>query len=500
MSESRKIIEIRDGVIANSSYAMGSPVNFSVEKGEQIAVVGDNAAGKTRFVGILTGQYRLKDSVVHYDFPSGRSPYVSDNVRYISFRDSYGAFDASYYMQQRWNQMDIDPETPTVGQILDRISSGCGPRLEKLMSIFHLEGMRDKYVISLSSGELRKFLLIKQLVSLPEVLVMESPYIGLDLETRVQLNLLFESLIREAGLTLILVLSRMEEVPPFITHIVPVKGLEVGPKYPFSAAPEGRALSTAPADRKSATGAKADTAPDRRETDGRPSGTRDGDRVSAEVLRLNGVTIRYGDRTILKDLSWVVRRGEHWALTGGNGSGKSTLLSLICADNPQAYACDIELFGRRRGTGESIWDIKKNIGYVSPEMHRSYYRSIPALDIVASGLFDTVGLYRRPSESQKESCLAWMERFGIASLAQRNFLSLSSGEQRMCLVARAFVKNPPLLILDEPMHGLDNASTAKVRSIIDGYCSDPEKTLIMVTHYTEELPACIDHRLQLRRL
>ncbi|MDD6364469.1 MAG: ATP-binding cassette domain-containing protein [Bacteroidales bacterium] len=476
MSESRKIIEIRDGVIANSSYAMGSPVNFSVEKGEQIAVVGDNAAGKTRFVGILTGQYRLKDSVVHYDFPSGGSPYVSDNVRYISFRDSYGAFDASYYMQQRWNQMDIDPETPTVGQILDRISSGCGPRLEKLMSIFHLEGMRDKYVISLSSGELRKFLLIKQLASLPEVLVMESPYIGLDIETRGQLNLLFESLIREAGLTLILVLSRMEEVPQFITHIVPVKGLEVGPKYPFSAAPDGR------------------------ETDGRPSGTRDGDRVSAEVLRLNGVTIRYGDRTILKDLSWVVRRGEHWALTGANGSGKSTLLSLICADNPQAYACDIELFGRRRGTGESIWDIKKNIGYVSPEMHRSYYRSIPALDIVASGLFDTVGLYRRPSESQKESCLAWMERFGIASLAQRNFLSLSSGEQRMCLVARAFVKNPPLLILDEPMHGLDNASTAKVRSIIDGYCSDPEKTLIMVTHYTEELPACIDHRLQLRRL
>ena len=444
MPESRKIIEIRDGVIANSSYAMGSPVNFSVEKGEQIALVGDNAAGKTRFVGILTGQYRLKDSVVHYDFPSGRSPYVSDNVRYISFRDSYGAFDASYYMQQRWNQMDIDPETPTVGQILDRIGAGSGPRLEKLMSIFRLEGMRDKYVISLSSGELRKFLLIKQLVSLPEVLVMESPYIGLDLETRVQLNLLFESLIREAGLTLILVLSRMDEVPQFITHIVPVKGLEVGPKYPFSAAP------------------------DRRETDGRPSGTRDGDRVSAEVLRLNGVTIRYGARTILRDLNWVVRRGEHWALTGGNGSGKSTLLSLICADNPQAYACDIELFGRRRGTGESIWDIKKNIGYVSPEMHRSYYRSIPALDIVASGLFDTVGLYRRPSDSQKESCLAWMERFGIASLAQRNFLSLSSGEQRICLVARAFVKNPPLLILDEPMHGLDNASTAKVRSIIDG--------------------------------
>ena len=171
-------------------------------------------------------------------------------------------------------------------------------------------------------------------------------------------------------------------------------------------------------------------------------------RERAAVLRLKGVTIRYGDRTILRNLDWEVRQGEHWALTGDNGSGKSTLLSLICADNPQGYACDIELFGRRRGTGESIWDIKRNIGYVSPEMHRSYYRNIPALDIVASGLFDTVGLCRRPDESGRAQCLEWMERFGITSLAQRNFLALSSGEQRMCLVARAFVKNPPLLVLE----------------------------------------------------
>ena len=132
-------------------------------------------------------------------------------------------------------------------------------------------------------------------------------------------------------------------------------------------------------------------------------------------------------------------------------------------------------------------------------MHRSYYRNIPALDIVASGLFDTVGLCRRPDESGRAECLEWMERFGIASLAQRNFLALSSGEQRMCLVARAFVKNPPLLVLDEPMHGLDNANCGRVRTIIDGYCSDPCKTLIMVTHNPAELPSCIDRHLHLLR-
>ena len=474
-------MEIREGEVADASFAMAEPVNFSVKKGEQVAIVGDNAAGKTRLIEILTGRHRLKKGSISFGFTRNPDRYVSDNMRYISFRDSYGAFDSSYYMQQRWNQMDIDPETPTVGQILERLEAGGGFRgYEELLSIFGLEEMRDKYIISLSSGELRKFLLVKQLLGLPELLVIESPYIGLDNGTRNQLNRLFETLINDAGLTLLLVLSRMEEIPPFITHVVQVKGLTVGPKLSAASVvdrPAAAGMAKKPMDAA---------------VDGEVS-------ERTAVLRLKGVTRKYGDRTILHNLDWEVRQGEHWALTGDNGSGKSTLLSLICADNPQGYACDIELFGRRRGTGESIWDIKRNIGYVSPEMHRSYYKNIPALDIVASGLFDTIGLYCRPTDSGREQCLEWMERFGIESLAQRNFLSLSSGEQRMCLVARAFVKNPPLLVLDEPMHGLDNAHCERVRAIIDWYCSNPCKTLIMVTHNTAELPSCIDRHLHLTR-
>ena len=496
MTGNGTLLEIRDGEVADASFAMAAPVNFSVKKGEQVAVVGDNAAGKTRLIEILTGRHRLKKGSISFGFTRNPDRYVSDNMRYISFRDSYGAFDSSYYMQQRWNQMEIDPETPTVGQILDRLGAGDGFRgSEEMLSVFGLEEMRDKYIISLSSGELRKFLLVKQLLGLPELLVIESPYIGLDNGTRNQLNRLFETLINDAGLTLLLVLSRMEEIPPFITHVVQVKGLDVGPKLPAASAvgrpasrQESAALSSGPASSEACKATKP--------TDDAAEGSA---RETAAVLRMKGVTIRYGGRTILRNLDWEVRQGEHWALTGDNGSGKSTLLSLICADNPQGYACDIELFGRRRGTGESIWDIKRNIGYVSPEMHRSYYRNIPALDIVASGLFDTVGLCRRPDESGRAECLEWMERFGIASLAQRNFLTLSSGEQRMCLVARAFVKNPPLLVLDEPMHGLDNANCGRVRTIIDGYCSDPCKTLIMVTHNPAELPSCIDRHLHLLR-
>ena len=212
---------------------------------------------------------------------------------------------------------------------------------------------------------------------------------------------------------------------------------------------------------------------------------------------MHHVTIRYGNRTILNDIDWTIRQGEHWALSGPNGSGKSTLLSLICADNPQGYACDISLFGRRRGTGETIWDIKRRIGYVSPEMHRSYQRNLPTVQVVASGLKDTIGLYTRPNEKEKEQCRKALALFGIADMENRPFLTLSSGEQRLVLLARAFVKAPDLLILDEPLHGLDDHNSEKVKAIINDYCSNPENTLIMVSHYEEELPSCINRRKEL---
>jgi len=176
---------------------------------------------------------------------------------------------------------------------------------------------------------------------------------------------------------------------------------------------------------------------------------RDDEYNTDEVVRMNNVSIRYGSRTILDKLDWTVHNGEKWALSGQNGAGKSTLLSLVCADNPQSYACDIVLFDRQRGHGESIWDIKKHIGYVSPEMHRAYNRDMPAIRIVASGLSDSVGLYVKPSEKDYAVCRQWMRIFGIEELAERTFLKLSSGEQRMILLARAFVKDPELLILDD---------------------------------------------------
>jgi molybdate transport system ATP-binding protein len=314
----------------------------------------------------------------------------------------------------------------------------------------------------------------------------------LDAKTRDLLKGLLDRLTQVTGLTVILLLSKYDDIPEFITHVLPVKGMHLMPKQTRSEFLQsiGTCDTTLPHDM-----AEWIKALPYKDISSIPFYPQDG----GEILNLHDVSIRYGNRTILKNINWTVREGEKWALQGQNGAGKSTLLSLVCADNPQSYSCNIHLFGHKRGTGESIWQIKRHIGYVSPEMHRAYLRDLPAIDIVASGLSDSVGLYCRPRPEQREICRQWMQVFGISDIQDKTFLKLSSGEQRLCLLARAFVKDPELLILDEPLHGLDIKNKERVREIIKLFCQRPHKTMIMVTHYQEELPDCITHSMELKK-
>ncbi len=486
-----KTICVKNAMARKPEWSMAEPVDFTLEEREHIAIVGRNGAGKSMFVDIITGRHPAFPNMVTYGFDA---PY--DNIKYISFRDTYGGDnDRTYFLQQRWNQMEIDEETPIVASKLEEAYQLAGTDTperralqQHIYKLFHLESLLDKYIILLSSGELRKFKLASSLFTDPRVLIMDNPFIGLDAETRDQLKELLATLSEERHLQIILVLSRYDEIPDFITHVVEVRDMHVLPKvsketfdnnrepitnnrYPITELPEGQK----PEEEKTVIG------------------------YWLPVIEFKDVSIRYGSRTILKDLTWTVNQGERWALSGQNGSGKSTLLSLVCADNPQRYACDITLFGHKRGSGNSIWDIKKHIGYVSPEMHRSYRQDIPAIRIVASGLQDTIGLYAKPKEAEYDICRQWMDVFGIGHLAERTFLKMSSGEQRLVLLARAFVKDPDLLILDEPLHGLDNYNRRLVNDVIETFCQRPDKTLIFVTHYQEELPSVIDHAITLQR-
>ena len=423
--------------------------------GKVTAVAGRNGSGKTQYIEQL------------------RRQLASNKVRYIAFTDSYGVnVDGQYYLQLRWNQHDIDHETPTVGELLEKAFLMAGEDSadrrqlrDHLYRMFHMETLLDKYIITLSSGELRKFQLTKTLFANPSLLIMDNPFIGLDAETRDQLKALLYMLANERDMEIMLVMSKTDDIPAFVSEIKWVGEQQPVPPHVLSDDKRNAILSLP---------------------------YTDNDYDCQHVIDMRKVTIRYGERTILKDVDWTVRNGERWALSGQNGSGKSTLLSLVCADNPQSYACDITLFDRPRGSGETIWDIKRHIGYVSPEMHRSYKRNLPAIRIVASGLTDSIGLYVVPKPQDYDKCRWWMDIFGIGHLAERPFLQLSSGEQRLVLLARAFVKDPQLLILDEPLHGLDLWNRRLVKDIIETFCQRPDKTLIFVTHYQEELPSVID--------
>ena len=490
MNETAKpIVRIESGLPMVREWQLAAPVDFVFGAGEHIAVFGRNGAGKTKLVEIILGRHPVKKGIIEYAFPSPVRKYVSENVKYLAFKDCYGGeTEQNYYLQQRWNSWDVDDER-----------------------------------ILLSSGELRKHSLSKVLGTEPCLLILDNPFVGLDAASRLVLGEQLRAIVEGGKTSLMLVLSREDEIPPFMTHVVEVKDEVVLPKKRLAdwlaergtetCGKEQDCSSTESCSTVKTCGSGQDCGPgqaistgdahcnaDSPTLENGPSARRAADNPasSTEIVRLNKVTIRYGERTILKDLDWVVRKGEHWSLTGPNGSGKSTLLGLVCADNPQSYACDISLFGRKRGSGESIWDIKKHIGYVSPELHRSFKRDITAERIVANGLRDFHGLFTKANEEEIRTARKCLERFGAGHLAGTSFLNMSSGEQRIVLLARAFVKNADLLILDEPFHGLDDENVRMVRGIIEEYCQNPDNTLLMVTHRMEELPSCIDHNLTLK--
>lgn len=483
------VINLKGGVARDAAVRFDKPIDLQIQKGECVAVVGENGSGKSLLAGIILGRYPLRAGEIEYDFSPSADNTVYRNVKLISFRDIYGSSESDYCYQLRWNVHEQD-DVPTVGRLLGaKAGEVVGNEMCRLLGV---EALIDKKAVMLSSGELRKLQIAMAVMEKPRLLVIDNPFIGLDCESRMLLGDMFKRLV-SGGLQLVFLLSSTDDIPSFADSVVLVKEKCLVGKFgrneylEYLKRVETDFLERVDADIKSRIGLL-HSLPVKPVTD-----------AKNEVLSFDDVTVAYGQRTILKNLSWRVNEGEVWALSGPNGSGKSTLLSLVCADNLQSYSCNISLFGRRRGTGESIWEIKKRIGYVSPEMHRAYLRNLPVMDIVASGLFDSVGLYRRAAPEQIEDCRLWLKVFGIEHLAEKSFLKISGGEQRLVLLARAFVKNPELLILDEPMHGLDNANRRIVKAVIEAFSSLGGKTVVFVSHYENELPATVTHRMLLEK-
>lgn len=482
--ETKTIIKVKNAIPRFENLRFSLPINWKIEKGQHWAVIGSNGSGKTLLTDILIGKYALKSGEIVCKNEKGENLAVSTVVKSVAFRDIYSIIDTqnSYY-QQRWNKGD-EQEVPIVKDLVKKADQKW---LTTLIDWFGISELMKKEVNMLSSGELRKFLIVRSLLSKPRILILDNPFIGLDANSRVILTELLNRLSELEHLQIVLVLSNPRDIPDMVTHILPVNNRHIQATMTYNEfANEKTQLDSLFGN---------NNIPDigflkeRYREEQTPF-------VNAAIL--NNIHIKYGSRTILKGLDWVIKRGEKWALLGVNGSGKSTLLSLICGDNPQAYANDITLFDRKRGSGESIWDIKKRIGYISPEMHLYYLKNVKCLDVVGSGFFDTIGLYRKCNPEQEIIALEWMKIFGIGHLKNVSFLNVSSGEQRLTLLARVFVKNPDLLILDEPLHGLDVVNKQRVKKLIEHFC-DNDKSLIYVTHYEDEIPGIVDKRLVLTK-
>jgi len=363
-------------------------------------------------------------------------------------------------------QEAVDTGT-TVGELL-----GAAARSHPLLHAFGLDALWDRGYRLLSSGESRKLLLLRALIAAPSLLVLDEPFDGLDLASRDELSRAIVEVARE--LPVLVAGSFRAAACPFpLTAVAEVTVLEHG-------APVFRGSAHAWQEHDAAHSGKHPAPP---VDEGSYYEAPD---LEQPLVRLERGTVRYGDFTVFEDLDFTMRPGEHTLVEGPNGSGKSTLLEMICGDHPQGYSNALSLFGRRRGSGETVWDIKKNVGLVSPKLHRDYRVGGSVEDAIVSGLYDSIGVYREREPSHRARALRWLAWLELNVPPSHAFRELSFGQQRLCLIARAAIKVPPLLVLDEPTAGLDSDNQLRVLALIESLCSQHKSTVLFVTHRADE--------------
>ncbi|HEY4151558.1 MAG TPA: ATP-binding cassette domain-containing protein [Chitinophagaceae bacterium] len=452
-------------------------ISLVFQKGEQWAVVGASGSGKTTLAHAMAGKVFFRGTI-DYSFPisdgAGQQVVVVEQQHKFKNRSNTSDF----YYQQRFNAADADNSLTVAEELADYTSDTVAR--DYWLNLLHMVPLVNKPLLQLSNGENKRLQLVKALLEDPALLVLDQPFTGLDVEGRKTLHGIINTL--AAGGRHLLLVTSAAELPGCITHVAI---LEKG-RLAWAGKKEDAQQHLPPV--------AAFPLPDPALLRQLPAPTFNDFNYAVKLVN---TTVRYGDKIILDALDWEVKKGERWNLSGPNGAGKSTLLSLITADNPQAYANEIYLFDRRRGSGESIWDIKQKTGFVSPELHIYFEQGITCFEVVASGLFDTIGLFRRLSEEQETAVMDWMRLLQMDTMREKSFHQISTGQQRMLLLARALIKNPPLLILDEPYQGLDDEQSHYFKELVNSICEVFPSTLIYVSHYQKDIPSCVTKFLRL---
>jgi len=476
-------------------------------RGEQWAILGPNDSGKSLLALALCGKVPLLRGEIHYHFdgpgeaqPPDAVPEQSIALLSPQIQRDLATGESSFY-QSRWHS-GFSEGRYTVAQFLSQASVEdinpfqldapkgdprrfCENR-RRFSRWLGIEPLFRRRLGVLSNGEQRRVLLVHTLLRSPRLLILDDPFGTLDQTTRARLKTVIHRLMR-AGLPVLLITNRPDELPSRTTHLLLVRNHQI------IAQGTRCAMLNHPLARELGSGLIPLVETPRR-------GVRTARRSvpTPPLVELNHVTVRLGNQRILDDVTWTMRRGENWALVGPNGSGKTTLLSLIQGDNPQAYALDLRLFGLRPETTQTLWHMRRQIGWLSPELHLHYPAGWSCRDVVCSGFLNTVGLYEPCTSRQRAAGRDWLRRLGLAHRAEQSFGELSLGDQRLVLLARAAVKKPKLLVLDEPCQGLDASHRLLILTTVDRVIGETRAGLIFVTHHAKEVPASITHVLQLK--
>lgn len=473
MKDDAPILKVEELSIQKSGQTLLHPLSFQLYPGDNLAITGAAGSGKSLLAQALAGR-QFHFGTINY------SPSIK-NIAWIEQQHHFKnrSNTSSFYYQQRFNSFDAD-DSGTVEEYLGSVS----PQTRNMLAKMGIEYLLSKPLIQLSNGENKKVQLALAMLENPDAFIMDQPFVGLDAPTRVYLHELINKL--SAKGVLIILVTQPNELPVCMSRVVTLKQGELG--VVENRSDFDKRVAQQPASHKDVDEAKLKKVMGDQNLNG-----------DGVVIDIQQVNVRYGDKEILSDVDWKIMRGERWLLTGPNGAGKSTLLSLITADNPQAYSNSIYLFGRKRGSGETIWDIKQKIGYLSPELHQYFDNTCSCFEAVASGLFDTIGLFRQLTQEQIELVTEWINFAELNHLTRKGLYEISLGEQRKVLLIRALVKNPPLLILDEPCQGLDDETEAELLDLINKICLIGNKTMIFVTHYADKRPACVNHFMRLEK-
>jgi molybdate transport system ATP-binding protein len=451
-------------------------ISLSIGANEHWAIIGANGSGKSSLGRLLCNGLKIT---------SGTHVTV-EKSGFVSFEKVNEILEIERYHDDSDFLGFVDQGTVVREFILGGKSADLA-RLEELARKMSFTAILERGIKFLSTGEMRKVVICKALMQEPELLVLDEPFDGLDLASCALLRGLISECL-EDGIRVVLLLNRFSEIIPETTHIAYIKDCRLLMSGTRKALLNSDALlrfhafhytlpPSLPEIDSSCSAASL------------PAGT--------PLIVMKDVVVAYGGKSVLNKLNWTVGPGEHWKISGPNGSGKSTLLSLVSGDNPQAYANDITLFGIKRGSGESVWDIKKHIGLVSTTLQQDYRVGVTAKIVVISGFFDSIGVYGDYTKKQQEIALKWLEMLHMEKHANASFKNLSYGEQRLVLLARAMVKQPELLILDEPCQGLDDINREMVLKLVDHLGKTGTTQILYVTHHPEDHIPCITNSMEL---